>query len=63
MSETKSNASKIEEGRGKGSGASYKPWIQTRKSAAVEPVQILKTGKQGVQLSFSHKERPISGIF
>ena len=47
MSETKSNASKIEEGRGKGSGASYKPWIQTREISSCGTCSNPKDWKTG----------------
>lgn len=62
MSETKSNASKIEEGRGKAQEPLTNLGFKQEKSAAVGPVLILKTGKQVELLSFSHKGKPISGI-
>lgn len=63
MSETKSNASKIEEGRAKAQELLTSLGFKQEKSAAAEPVLILKTGKQVELLSSSHKGRPISGIF
>ena len=47
VSEIKSNASKIEEGRGKGSGASYKPWIQTREVSSCATCSNPKDWKTG----------------
>lgn len=56
------NDTKINEGRGKGSGASYLPWIQTREISSVGTCSNPKDWKTDALLSFSHREKPITGI-
>ena len=56
------NDTKINEGRGKGSGAPTFRGSRQEKSAVLGLALTQRTGKQDALLSFSHREKPITGI-
>ena len=58
---TKTNEYKLEEGRGKGHGRDYKPWIETREVSSSGTCSNPIDWKTG-PLNYYHKVNRISGI-